>query len=141
MAFPSRFSVFKKTKNMKINRSPLGAALSASKVPAAKKKDHAKFKQLKPKRLIIERADEDDTDDDDLFLIDAEKPSGSRSLLSSDCDTFLVLSDGVSSDVTDLAVACASTRSPSPSFSASFSALCGTASSFDAQPPAFLNNK
>jgi hypothetical protein len=59
---------------MKSNRSPLGAALSASMVPTAKAKHQAKFKRLKKKRLITECADEDDTDDDDLFLIDVEKP-------------------------------------------------------------------
>jgi hypothetical protein len=137
MGFPSRFSVFKNTKNMKSNRSPLGAALSASMVPAAKAKHQAKFKRLQPKRLIIECADEDDTDDDDLFLVDAEKPSCLRCLLSSDCDTFSVPSDGVTSDVIGPAVARATTRSPSPSQST----LCGSASSFDAPPPAFLTNK
>jgi hypothetical protein len=59
--------VFKKTKKMKSNDSPLGAALSASNVPAAKKKEQAKFKRLKPKRLILESANEDDSDDYDLF--------------------------------------------------------------------------
>jgi hypothetical protein len=137
MGFPSRFSVFKKTKNMKSNRSPLGAALSASMVPTAKAKHQAKFKRLKPKQLIIECADEDDTDDDDLFLGDVEKPSCLRCLLSSDRDTFSVPSDGVTSDAIGPAVARASTRSPSPSQST----LCGTASSFDAPPPAFLTNK
>jgi hypothetical protein len=137
MGFPSRFSVFKKTKNMKSKHSPLGASLSASMVPDMKAKYQAKFKRLKPKRLITECADEDDTDDDDLFLVDAEKPSGSHSLLSRDCDTFSVPSDGVKSDVTGMTVACASTRSPL----SSFSALCGTASSFGAPPPLFLTNK
>jgi hypothetical protein len=137
MGFPSRFSVFKKTKNMKSNHIPPGAAFSASMVPAAKAKDQAKFKRLKPKRLIIECADEDDTDDDNLFLVDVEKPSCLRCLLSSNCDTFSVPSDGVTSDVTGPAVARASTRSPSPSQSP----LCGTASSSDAPPPAFFNNK
>jgi hypothetical protein len=106
-------------------------------VPATKAKYQAKFKRLKPKRLIIECAGEDDMDDDDLFLVDTEKPSCLCCLLSSDCDTLSVPSDGVTSDVTDLAVARASTRSPSPSLSA----LCGTASLFDAPPPAFLTNK
>jgi hypothetical protein len=92
--------------------------------------------------LIIEYADEDDTDDDDHFLVDVEKPSCLRCLLSSDCDTFSVpsdgvTSDGVTSDVNGPAVARASTRSPSPSQST----LCGSASSFDAPPPAFLTNK
>jgi hypothetical protein len=73
---------------MKSSCSPLGAALSASKVPAAKNKYQAKFKRLNPKPLIIECADEDDTDEEDLSLIDAENPSGSRSLLLSDCYTF-----------------------------------------------------
>jgi hypothetical protein len=137
VGLPSRFSVFKKTKNMKSKHSPLGAALLASMVPTAKAKYQANFKRLKPTRLIIECADEDDTDDDGIFLVDAEKPSCLRCLLSSDCDTFSVPSDGVTSDVNGPAVDRASTRSPSPSLSA----LCGTTSSFDAPPPAFLNNK
>jgi hypothetical protein len=63
--------------------------------------------RFRTRGMRISAEPDEDNSDDDLFLLDAEKPSGSRSLLSSVCDTLSVPTDGVTADVTGLAVACA----------------------------------